>query len=1397
MLWCRTAVKCLLLAVACAGMTLAGETPAATRQTTGVDLSEALRDNFQTDTRKTYEITGNVDWKSGALTLNEQSSLGRALQSGPRCELLLDLDNQRLKMDGGQAFTLLRLRISGAYDICLVWQWDHVKGANGGRISIFKLGPKDEPLKAVPIREFPILATTGTWKIQYRYGLISITQGSSCTGYGFIENGPASPTSWLLTAEGQSAQVRQIQVNTSLRRPNPTPDETVLLNKATRLNKSGLAMYQGGDFSQALSLFTEANAIWQSTLGTLHPHYATSLSNLADVHRVLGEHEKAESFYSQVIEIRRQALGENHPEYCTSLHSLATLHMSRAAYGKALPLFTASQEIRKQVLGGRHVDFAQSLYELAVLYFLMGDYVKAEPLFCEARDIYEGADGENHSRLATCLSSLANLYRTKGEYSKAEPLLSQARDIQQRVLGQNHPRFAQSTNALGLLCIVMGDYARAEPLLLQAQKIQLQALGAEHPDYAVTLSSLAGLYESVGDYAQALRFFTQALDIQKRSLGELHPHYALTLNNLGHLLTLTREYAKAEPLFLQAREIQKRALGQEHPDFALTLNNLAGVYRELGDYSKAEPLLVQSRDIRLRMLGPDHPEYANCLATLAGLYQSMREYRQAEILLLQAHDIRKRVLGENHIEYAYSLNGLGTLYHAMDDDHKAESFLIQSLDIRRRVLGEQHPEYVLGLNNLAMIYNSTGKFSLAEPLLIQALDIRQKILGNTHPDTVDSRNNLAFLYASAAQWEKAEPLFRAALVARTSNTLKVISGLSESRSQEFVNENLFGLAMLLSVGRRIENYSPWTAYDAVWHAQGLVSRTMRCRRKDGAGNSDSVKLKVELQAVQQQLAQWTLLTPKPGQQSHRMQRLQELDNEKERLEQALAVASGPFKESRKSSEPSPMDLMESMPADTAVVHILKTEVREPSATGHGLGKPVEHYEAFVLTKVSRPGSKSRVDSPSYNVTWIHLGSAKPIESSLAKWRQTLQLAGDRGLILKPGRLVDGESFSSPGETPAVKLRTEVWMKIEPHLAGHKRVVLIPDGDLHFLPWSALPGRDPGTFLIEEYALSTAQDGQQLFQIVTESPLDGTSTVLLVGGVLYGQIDSTPELKRLDIDMAKHVMKKLINSQPLTAARLSWPELPGTAVEVEQLAKLAGARRMTLLRSADALEDRLRREMPRARFIHLATHGFFADESFRSAFLPDETGKRLFGGTEDMLTKQRAGVTYRHPLLLSGIVLAEANLAPTVASSGLETGQDGILTAEEVVNLDLRQSELVVLSACETGLGRVGGGEGVFGLQRAFAIAGARTAVASLWKVSDDATQILMAEFYSNMWQKGLPKLDALRQAQLTMLRRFEPQDRRLRGLNLKAQSLPKSPEIKSEILSPYYWAAFTLSGDWR
>jgi CHAT domain-containing protein len=981
---------------------------------------------------------------------------------------------------------------------------------------------------------------------------------------------------------------------------------------------------------------------------------------------------------------------------------------------------------------------------------------------------------------AAQLDRAVTRFYTQGKYCEAVPMAEQCLRLREEILGENHPDYATSLNILGMLYQGMGEYAKAEPLLVQALQIRKKALGVAHPDYAESLNNLAGLYHDMAEYGNAEPLLIQARDVARSALGETHSRYAMTLNNLAGLYESMGDYGKAEPLYLEAREVLKKVVGESHPAYALSLNNVAGLYKSVGEYAKAEPLYVQAGDIWRRVLGETHPHYAASLANLADLYTSMGEYPKAEPLYLQAIDIIKKVQGDMHPHYAASLAGLADLYRYMDEYAKAEPLYLQSLDILKKVQGDMHPGYAGVLLSLAGLYTSMAEYAKAEPLYLQTLEITKNVQGETHPNYADVVDALSLLYESKGDHAKARGLLAEAMRRRLDLADAMLKWQSEAATMAFIEAYPLPLAFLLSISRHLPTSDEAETYEYVWKTRGLIATALAERRRVLADVPQARELYEQLHDVQQQLARWAFLVPPPKQRDLRMARLGELNERKESLESRLAKMSSQFRQTRQVQQATAADLIRRLPVGTAVVQLVQTWDRRPPAAGNGKDTRIAgadlwiaEYDAFVM----RPNHDK-----ANAIRWLHLGPAKPIDEAVDLWRAA----------------IDQQHRANASEGAAEHvLRQRLWEPIEAHLAGCSTVIMIPDGRLNFLPWAALPGRRPSTVLLEDYAIALASNGRELYRTLTRMTLSaGGKCALLVGGVAY---DTAPKPVAAPTDILALVD---VRRSPATERQLQWPFLPGTGQELAAIETLwTGSPKPTHLTGAEASEAALLRLLPRSRYVHLATHGFFADEKFRSLAGHDMQREQLFGGERELRSARRAKATVRNPLLLSGVVLAGANLPPkpaTVESQGFE---DGILTAEEIVSLDLRNAELVVLSACETGLGMVAGGEGVMGLTRAFHLAGARNVIASLWKVDDNATQALMTEFYRNLWEKKLSTLESLRQAQLTMRRRYDSKHGVLRGevrpLKPGANEPPAPARPSGEPAPAFFWAGFILSGDGR
>jgi CHAT domain-containing protein len=293
----------------------------------------------------------------------------------------------------------------------------------------------------------------------------------------------------------------------------------------------------------------------------------------------------------------------------------------------------------------------------------------------------------------------------------------------------------------------------------------------------------------------------------------------------------------------------------------------------------------------------------------------------------------------------------------------------------------------------------------------------------------------------------------------------------------------------------------------------------------------------------------------------------------------------------------------------------------------------------------------------------------------------------------------------------------------------------------------------------------------LAQEASPAPAQSPASLLLVGEVDY------------DVAAAGGELGRIVQSAPRNRSGqpMQWQPLRNTRQEIVSIRDSFDERfpdgQCTLLRKQQAAVGQVRAQIDRFRYLHFATHGFFAPPDAESASDAASASQDRTGG--DVSARQE--MIGFHPGLLSGLVLAGAN-RPVQPEQ-----DDGILTALEVAQLDLSRVDLATLSACETGLGKWAAGEGLLGLQRAFQVAGAHSVLATLWTIDDEAGRQLMIDFYDNLWGKKMSRVEALRAAQLTML-----QEGIKRGLDLKTW-----PAEQQRRVPPFYWAGFVLSGDWR
>jgi CHAT domain-containing protein len=556
--------------------------------------------------------------------------------------------------------------------------------------------------------------------------------------------------------------------------------------------------------------------------------------------------------------------------------------------------------------------------------------------------------------------------------------------------------------------------------------------------------------------------------------------------------------------------------------------------------------------------------------------------------------------------------------------------------------------------------------------------------------------------------------------------------------------------------------SPADAYSPVWAGRGLVVRLMERRHLDLRAGTDpeAQKLAVQLDSARQQLLH-RLLHPLKDREQNAAE-VRRLTSEKEDLERRIAQQLRLLLPATRSAG-TPEQLCAALPADTVFVDLLRYLYSEPDPRVKG-EKGLGQTPSFVAFVLSRAG-----------VRRVELGPAEAIEQAVFDWRVAL--------ARQP---LHGPDNAYP---LALKVRQLVWEKLAQQLPPVTRVIyLAPDGYLTRLPWAALPGSRKDTILLEQYTVAVVPHGQFLLQQLTgKQPPAQPGPLLLAGNVSYdaapGPLPGSPQGP---------------GGSTLPERALTWPALPGTGRELERIKKLARGHVATDILSGDqATTAEVKKRLPQCGSVHLATHGFFAGPKVRSVLEFDE---KLFVWTEQWSKPgYRFAAGARSPLVLSGLVFAGANQP--------DTPDKGILVAESIVGLDLHRMDLAVLSACETGLGDVAGGEGVYGLQRAFHVAGCQNVVASLWQVNDEATAALMQLFYQGLLHEKLPPIEALRAAQLSVY--YHPEKVKAWAAGERAVDLAKkykktttappapAPTGTAARAPARLWAAFVLSGAGR
>ena len=990
--------------------------------------------------------------------------------------------------------------------------------------------------------------------------------------------------------------------------------------------------------------------------------------------------------------------------------------------------------------------------------------------------IVESEFTENHKEISEALHQVVFLYNKQRLFNQAESYLLRAIDIDKKIYGENSYIAISNYKNLATLHMRQNKYNPAKEITLKTVVIQEKILGKNHIDLSISFNRLGKINHRLFDYDQAEYFYLKSLEIKEKNLIATDNQIITILNNLGNLYIDQNLFEKGEKTLMKALKLSNENNNEEEVLTYIINRSLGRLYYNegLGDdsikyYKNALNIIEKSNDI-------DDIEKSKTLNDLSTIYMDKRQLNKALELAMRALKIKQEVLGEKNRSTELTIFRIGNIYDLQGSIDKAEFFYQKSLDINRKLLesrefytyidldrslraladiytrkgqyikseelikegqslvkeavGENHKFLANSHHDLARLYNTQGLNKKAIDQYKIALDIKEKELGETHPDLAILLNGLANLYSKIGLYKKSQLLYERSLnIDKNSkdNNHPDFGTLHNNIANTYLRQGLFEKAAFHN------ELSSRIALNYIQREAPFLPKFDRIDFKETASSSLRLALTyLNKNKAGDNLAMFNRLN------FHGL--LERIERLQSKFEKSQASQTNLLKNLRKITQ----EISSIKTSDDERNYLRKERARLQTKLYNLL--PELNLKTIELTQVAEliPKNGLLIEYQTYFKIDERWGSTnqffkdEPNLVALLLYPNNDVIAIDLGLVTP---IEEKIQLALEATETASSDQQQLWdevsqLVIEPlakQLEGKEQIFISPDAELNRVPFAALKSPTTNQFLGEAKKIRLLTTGRELLDLANNSSKNNQKPLVIANPSF--DLDSAP--------VPISTPETSSDSQDRSGDLLSrtWKALPGTAIEGKTIAQITDANLLTQTQ-ATALAIQ---EANTPKIFHIASHAYY---------LPPEEKE------------------IENPLLRSGIVLAGAN--------NPEDNQqdDGYLTALEVTKLDLKGTQMVVISGCESGKGDIQSGEGVYGLKRAIAVAGARSSLLSLWKVDDAATAAFMESFYQRL-KDGQGRADALLEIQK----------------DFREKKITSGDPVK-DWSEPYYWAAFQLSGDW-
>ncbi|MEQ9285505.1 MAG: CHAT domain-containing tetratricopeptide repeat protein [Cyclobacteriaceae bacterium] len=956
--------------------------------------------------------------------------------------------------------------------------------------------------------------------------------------------------------------------------------------------------------------------------------------------------------------------------------------------------------------------------------------------------------GDDNELIKNTAYNMALIMDEVGKYESAEILLLDLMEKDKKSFGTKSSEYINTSLKLGQHYQYTRRYTDFKKGL-KLYKSLFRSIDEDNPQYGELLNGIAGIYEDLGSYEASEKNYLAALDAFEASGQYASLNMVTNLSSLALMYEKTGRLPEAEEAYTEALSILNRLPGDNEDYFQTIFNNLGGTYYLLGKYADADRELEKAMLIAEDFYGKDSDIYAIALSSQADSYFFQKRYDEAGSKFKEARDIFIETQGEDSYDAALMSYNLARVFREKRQFDKALEYNKQASEKLKNIIGDEDDEYVRSLMNMGNTYNTIHNYSDAAKYYDMALKIRKKNLGTNHPRYAETTQKLALLNWAMDNKEEAIDFYKETFENYFAQIEAYFPTMTEEEKAKFYNSKVkvtFEQFNSYAFDKGIDDKSLWgDMYNYQLATKGLIMYATGKVRASIMDSGDSVLIEKYNTWISQKEQLSKLFSSVKDDIFSRNFKIDSITRAADKLEKEISVQSKAFANTYTQNRVTWQQVQQKLKPGEAAVEMIRFRSFTPDSAGYFTDEIF--YAGLVLTPET-------MEHPELVV----LRNGKMMEHRfLANYRNAIKY-----------KVEENHSYRL------------FWRPIANKLQGIKKVYFSPDGIYNQISINTLQNPATKKYTLDELEIKVVTNTKDLVAFAPTqgaNPSGGKAHLFGFPNYNMGHIErqNSQEDKLSEMDGEKTGLnpasersargsratrgggirggisrglrgnlQRYINSNDLLAM------LPGTKKEIENISDQyeINGKPPSALFGDNAIEDSVK-NLNSPQTLHIATHGFFLENQ------EPEEGVEIDKYVEN-------------PLLRSGLILAGANsfLQTGSISDQFSDGQDGILTAYEAMNLNLDQTDLVVLSACETGLGEISNGEGVYGLQRSFQIAGAKSIIMSMWTVDDAATQELMTNFYSEWLQTG---------------------DKNKSFINAQKK-------LKEKWKEPYYWGAFVMVG---